>query len=1278
MSLSSENAKFTVKIKQLLLLSVAADKDERYMAISDLITQLDSFAGIVEDDLQVSIKDAIILSLDDKSADVQTIAVSCLSALVKKFAQQKIVDIGEKLGAKLLSGLGELRDIYAMGITTLINSLPKEFGATFGVKIAGILIDGLSRKLSIAEETLVLHMVCIDLVKELVTRFGALVTIDKLDALLNLLLQLLHAEKLELRKRVSTTLGIFSSVLSERSFKLLIETLIKNIESVDKKEDSVFLFIFIQTIGSLSRNAGSRIGRYLGQIVPLLARFCDYENLLVLKFNSKALESGQELAENCLQAFEAIITQCPNEVFPHLNQISSIALKYIEFDPNYTYDYENAMETEPAADAWEDDTAWNDDIAEFNVASNDDDDSSWKVRRAATRVISAFLSGKDETLVNFFDSICACLVSKFRERVSSVKIEIMLAFRNMLVSSCSAVPRDGIDAVSPTPAARLARSDSEPPEPACLRRTVSAVREQRYASTLTEALPKIITSLKREYDASDSKVRAAIFSVLQPLFERFPTHVVQFFPLIIPTLIAALSDKDNALRSGALLVLNAAYSFRTAIHLAPFATSLVPSLLACIKDSYPKICADGLRLSAVFSKSLINNDDVVRTDSLKKLFGACFSSLLLQDVGQEIKELSLYAVSNLLSNFNSEFASELSKVLDVFIERLKNEVTRLSALKAIQTLMEHGSDANWSQIQGNLESILVEIGPLLRKNSQHLKQESLLTLIALVSIYSKYLKISIIKPLLLEASSLLKDDDLQVAQLTLKFLDTIAVRQPTLISSFQNDVFPKILVFLRSPLLQGDILSNLRSFFRHLVTAKFQELNYDVILNALITTASEDISKQAASNVSQCVAAIVIASTPETIYATVNRFFEVIQNSASDFKSLRISILALGEIGRIVDLSGNLNIENILFGLLQNGTEEIKSIAAISLGSVTVGNVSFFLPLLLKRLSTSPDRVYLLLTSIKEFVVVLPQSGKAELAVQQFKLSEKLLPLLLEQAENKDEGVRSMVSECIGKLASIDSDVYSVIRDRICACSPFTRSTIVASLKFCLAKTSGLAFHFPQILPLFVKLLKDIDINVRRQAFLTLNAIIYSAFVLIKLDFHSIYECINAETKPHEELIRVINFGPIDRRVDDGFPLRKAAFQCLDTILDVTSEGASLEVLLPNIRDGVEDEETDIQILAYLILHKIALSQGSQLLDLIDTITESIKKNMIARIKGSREAEPDKHLDVLRSAVRALNAITKVPGYETTTQFYPFFKQVLQTQLLKDMMKVENERNGTA
>jgi hypothetical protein len=55
------------------------------MATSDLMAHLDAFDGKVEEALQTQIRDAIIKELDDKSADVQTIAVSWYAICMRVF-----------------------------------------------------------------------------------------------------------------------------------------------------------------------------------------------------------------------------------------------------------------------------------------------------------------------------------------------------------------------------------------------------------------------------------------------------------------------------------------------------------------------------------------------------------------------------------------------------------------------------------------------------------------------------------------------------------------------------------------------------------------------------------------------------------------------------------------------------------------------------------------------------------------------------------------------------------------------------------------------------------------------------------------------------------------------------------------------------------------------------------------------------------------------------------------------------------------------------------------
>ena len=63
----------------------------------------------------------------------------------------------------------------------------------------------------------------------------------------------------------------------------------------------------------------------------------------------------------------------------------------LEYDPNYTYGDDENMTDEAEMEDWGSDFA-----DEEQEAMNDDDDSSWKVRRSAIKIIEAVIKTRPE------------------------------------------------------------------------------------------------------------------------------------------------------------------------------------------------------------------------------------------------------------------------------------------------------------------------------------------------------------------------------------------------------------------------------------------------------------------------------------------------------------------------------------------------------------------------------------------------------------------------------------------------------------------------------------------------------------------------------------------------------------------------------------------------------------------------------------------------------------------------------------------------------------------
>lgn len=53
-----------------------------------------------------------------------------------------------------------------------------------------------------------------------------------------------------------------------------------------------------------------------------------------------------EVREDCFHCFETFVLRYPKEISPHVDAITSVALRYIGYDPNYNYEsaFDDEME----------------------------------------------------------------------------------------------------------------------------------------------------------------------------------------------------------------------------------------------------------------------------------------------------------------------------------------------------------------------------------------------------------------------------------------------------------------------------------------------------------------------------------------------------------------------------------------------------------------------------------------------------------------------------------------------------------------------------------------------------------------------------------------------------------------------------------------------------------------------------------------------------------------------------------------------------------------------
>lgn len=251
----------------------------------------------------------------------------------------------------------------------------------------------------------------------LLTRFGSLTT--KRDALQAALLPMLLSTRQATRRRAIDCIALLAVHEPDDLFKALIAHLVGNTTKSGSKVEHKRTMI--QCFAAISRCVGYKLGPYLKEVVPLVVTFCDTD------------AADEDLRENCLQCFETLINRCPKDIAPFLDNIEKIALKYLSFDPNYAGDDDaEAADDDDDQSKMQTDGDGFDDDQLSDEAYSDDDDMSWKVRRACAKCLAALVDLRPERIITSYERIAPRLISRFDEREENVKLDVFDAARALL------------------------------------------------------------------------------------------------------------------------------------------------------------------------------------------------------------------------------------------------------------------------------------------------------------------------------------------------------------------------------------------------------------------------------------------------------------------------------------------------------------------------------------------------------------------------------------------------------------------------------------------------------------------------------------------------------------------------------------------------------------------------------------------------------------------------------------------------------------------------------
>jgi cullin-associated NEDD8-dissociated protein 1 len=836
----------SVSIPALLKKTEHYDKDERYMATSDLCEVLKrqqqhsteggggGNASSLDASTERQICTAVLRLLHDKSNDVQAVAVKTLSVLLITVHFEHVLEICDSLADQVLdAGKSELRDVYSIGMRTLVKTVPATVGDKVSQRLLGRLLEGIS---SSQDEEIALA--CFDVLIDLLQRFGssaASVTRQHEPILQMCLTQLSSSPHAVARKRAGNTLACLSVVLSDALLMRMVESLLSQIDmakgvgkegrrktrsahsAAGTKAPSASNNVadtraLIRTMCAVSGQVGHRLGQQqIDRILPIFLRFTepedavtgdddedDYDNMQDDNENDNeppgssdaAMALANELRESCFMGFESFVSRCPNEVEPHLEKIIQTSLAYMSFDPNYSYGTDE-IDAEQQGDEEFDDEDDEYEQEDEDEEEDDDDDESWKVRRSAIRALKAVVQSKKHDPSSLWKTqylvrrgktmlVSEALVARFKEREENCRVGVIDCF-NLLLTETIQAAQAGIVSFSLQDEMDVSSAG------------VSIDLRNEYSPKLVKAFEKVL-AVKKGNERSKSSALALLATLCKaPGGVGGAAEIASVFQHI-QKLLAVGSDTalhregaSKALRLDALYLVHAMLTSgnNEAVHVrVSLKKNLLPELCQAVKEQWYKVIAEALRALAAVPSYFVNGYTSDTNEATKKqegqevanvLYEAIEPLLAAHDVDQEIKECALLACGSLLSSLHATLdKSKETRLLQLLLERLRNETTRIAAIKTISNIAASSRDDSMDDHRIDLSPILSEsisvMASFMKLQSRSLKQSALEALDTIVKNHGSHPALAngeLFSLLLQELASLIVDVDLHLSYLSL-------------------------------------------------------------------------------------------------------------------------------------------------------------------------------------------------------------------------------------------------------------------------------------------------------------------------------------------------------------------------------------------------------------------------------------------------------------------------------------------------------------------------------
>ncbi len=1061
------------------------------------------------------------LKPEEESVEVKGRTVKVFKSISIYLKDAEIIQVFSSIINYITDPKATGKDIFVNCIKSILEKVPGSFYETIGKIIIPTLTKGIESE---DQEILIL---CLDTINDYIKTFDYELikkkyTAFKLDedkivkvALdnINSLNDLLKANSIEI---IGTVGELLSKKKVSDTTKKLLDLINKSSTILEKKN-------YILALKSLGNTSSLAQVDQLQGLMELLISFIT-KNFLESEGEDDEKNSLVEATLNCIEIY---IRTSMSNIKENIPSIIDNACDLLKYDPGNTNTVEN-VEIE-GYEGYED--------VDFDANL---DDTAWKVRRAAARILQVILSSGYNLKPEVKEKIISGLIEAFKEQEENTKLQIIKCLNKYLDSLMISKENQG---------------------------KLELVKTQ--SIVVNEFIPKVSKDLfeciLKDLEGNSNVIKTNTLKILPTLTKVVPKELIESFDILKPGIDKACFGSDE----NTLIFMEFLKSLFKVHDIDSDYKNIYPTIIEYLKkgigNQYYKVSTAAIEAAGSLFSILIQ-DEEVNKPFIMSLYNEILPKFKNKDIDFEIK----IATSNAIACFISECGTLLSEkdikeLFEIYISKTNNENIRLEILRILNDILQDksGLDLNFDKPINELKK------PILSLLETASSQDQIKILLLLETIFKKHP--NALKSSIDEITKILLGLKIQEGVIAHVF-NILKNMLPLFNESLIKSVFDHIENKLNESLINKSFFTSIFDFTK----LACQKLSKNELISK-VKKYSPKI-KEINENMSYYLSIIICNSGEE------QKFLDSTLNTLGSLKDQKQIVNVLQIIGDVCENSKenhddlSIKLDKLKSNLGPKFNDSISQI----IGKIGANNPIGFVNKLITQKQDPYTR-----GALKEFLVLIERK-KVNITDANI---NGLLDWLLKTPKLEEERTNKYVGTCIGLVVTLNKQLIEKYIELVKGNTGFKKASLLNGAKEILKSKQEISNStLNSLIDILLEGIKDNDRLIKEHSMQALNSVQFK-FPKKLLDCYlkdDVRKLIEQSCKVDKTYIKEADFGGGNKIVEDkGIGIRKGALDIMTFMIDVYPNKLVIGETVPLIIECLLDPEDYLQAMVYNDIAKL-------------------------------------------------------------------------------------------